>query len=616
MTYPGSGTGGATVIGPVGADLPSPRRRLLGRLLALVTSGVLVGGGVVLAVNAGRSSGGSDSPDAAVEELLMALSAEDLLGAVETIVPSERAVLLETGVDITDELKRLRVLSEGLDLRAVSGIDMRFDNPVLHSVVAQPGLAHVFVGRSRSLVSVDASVLPLGPLVLDQAPADWLTFDTLVTSPISSTQPIVAVERKGRWYVSLSYSIAERIRVAIGAPSPSAASRPVAIGADTPEEAVERFLDELLRLDPRTAIGMLDPEEMAALYDYAPLFLDQLETTATSVLLSSEAGGISWSLDSIRLNSSVSGNSASVTIEALEGSFARLDLSGQASMVAGRLAAEWSGIDFDRNPTRTEIEIGNGCTSVNTLRTVGESNFDSCDRGDDDFRPVAMFALLAALGDIGPVITEPGEFSLVTRRVDGRWFVSPMRSGLETTLDLLRSLSPQDLDDTVVAVAESTGALTSGLVVSAKESGLVPFHDSAQVADFDIIAGDIVNLRAPARFAADLAPVVASSILSGWLPDLQNTEVRRAVQIDSISEAGGVGVFVFQLVDEVAVSNAIDALLASPNSTSNGSLIEVSNTLREPVVATGVSDRFILAVGFVGTPVELLRSVIARQVPN
>lgn len=616
MIYPEPDTGGATIIGPVGADPPSPHRRLLARLVALVTSVGLVAGGVVLAVNAGRSSGGSDSPEAAVEELLVALSAEDLLGAAEIIEPSERVVLLETGVDITNELKRLRVLSEGLDLRSVSGIDMRFDNASLRSVVNQPGLAHVFADRNRSPAFVDVSDLPLGPLALDQAPADWLGFDTVVSSPISSTQPIVAVERGGRWYVSLSYSIAERVRVAAGAPSPSAASRPAAIGADSPEEAVERLLGELLRLDPRTAIGMLDPEEMAALYDYSPLFLDRLETTATDALQRSEEGGTSWSLDSIQLNGSGRGDFASVTIEAIEGSFARLDLAGQISMGAGRLLSEWSGIDFDRNPTRTEIMIGNGCTTVDTFRAAGESNFDSCERGGDDFAPVAMFSLLAALGDIGPVVTEPAEFTLVTHRVDDRWFVSPVRSGLETTLDLLRSLSPQGLEDTVEAVTGSAETMASGLVISAKESGLVPFHDSAHVADFDIIAEDIVNLRAPARFAADLAPVVASSILSGWLPDLQRTEVRRAVQIDSISEAGGVGVFVFQLVDEAAVSNAIDILLASPNSTSNGSLIEVSNTLREPVVATGVSDRFILAVGFVGTPVELLRSVIARQIPN
>ena len=49
-----------------------------------------------------------------------------------------------------------------------------------------------------------------------------------------------------------------------------------AVGADSPEEAVDEMISAIERVDVERMIELTPPDEMGVLHDYAPLFLDEL----------------------------------------------------------------------------------------------------------------------------------------------------------------------------------------------------------------------------------------------------------------------------------------------------------------------------------------------------
>ena len=51
-----------------------------------------------------------------------------------------------------------------------------------------------------------------------------------------------------------------------------------AVGADSPEEAVDEMIAAVERLDVERMIELTPPDEMGVLHDYAPLFLDEVES--------------------------------------------------------------------------------------------------------------------------------------------------------------------------------------------------------------------------------------------------------------------------------------------------------------------------------------------------
>ncbi len=434
--------GPVVVVEAVGAEPRNPRGSVVARAAAVVIALGLAGGGAALAINAGSSTGGSATPEAAVEQLLASLSNEDLLGAAEVIEPAERATLVDTGVSISEELVRLEVLSPDLDLGALTGVDLRFDNLTLRSVPIRSDVTDVFIDGGSSRASIDVSQLPLGKLILDRAPADLLNFTDSVSSPISSTNPIAVVKRDGRWYVSLWYSVAENARLAASQPTPSAADRPVPIGADSPEGAVERLIREAARLDPRTVIGMLDPEEMAALYDYAPLFLPQAESAANDALQAAIDADTTWTIDSIGLSSTVDGRLATVRLDGFEGSLTSPDVKAHLSLADGNIDATWTASDYTGGSYTASYKVRDGCTIFETDNPDMGPAFDSCDQPD----AMGPFGLgLFGLPGFGLDPMGALDQGIVTRKVDGKWFVSPIRTVTTAMLAGLRAVSPEDL---------------------------------------------------------------------------------------------------------------------------------------------------------------------------
>ena len=86
----------------------------------------LVGAGVFALTQIGGNDdkGGAASPTEAGENLVAALNDEDILGAVDLLLPGERDTFRQPMIDLVDNLKRLEVLGDDADPSKVKGIDI------------------------------------------------------------------------------------------------------------------------------------------------------------------------------------------------------------------------------------------------------------------------------------------------------------------------------------------------------------------------------------------------------------------------------------------------------------------------------------------------------------
>ena len=246
----------------------------------LIIVAVLAIGAVALAtMNAADSGDGAESPEAAMQLLFDGLAAEDLIAGAGAFLPSEANPAIEYTTAITDELKRLNVLSGAADPESIVGLDLDFTDMTYDVVEIAPGFARVYVTGGNATASADPASLPLGDLLYDNL-SDPELDELLNSGPQSDTSSMagedffmVAVD-DGGWYLSLWYTIAEAARLDAGGPVPDFGNGLDPVGAGSAKEAVEAAFRELLDLDLEGLVGMLPPEEMRALYDYLPLILD------------------------------------------------------------------------------------------------------------------------------------------------------------------------------------------------------------------------------------------------------------------------------------------------------------------------------------------------------
>jgi len=605
----------AVMIDPVEAGVRTRRGRISTRVAAVAMALGLAGGGVVLAVNAGSSIGGAATPQAAVEQMLRSLSNEDILGAAEMIEPGERDTIVDTGVSIANELVRLEVLSTDLDLSSLTGVDLDLTNLQLRTVQIFPNVAQVFVDGGASTASIDVSELPLGRLILDRAPDDWLSFTHTVSSPIASTNPIAVVERGGRWYVSLWYSVAENARLAADRPLPLPADRPAPIGADSPEGAVERLLREAVMLDPRTVIGMLDPEEMAALYDYAALWLPDAESSAQQALRAAANAGVTWSIDSVGLSSEIDGSVAGVKLESLEVSLTGPELNGHLSLGAGTLSASWTAPDYRGDPNTTTYEMSDGCLRVEYDNPNMRPPSNSCDSdGGAGFFALGPFSALPILGYGGA--DQYSSLRIVTRKVGGKWYVSPIRTAAAAALTGLRGVEPQGIADTADSMMGMfTGTLgpDSGFdeafagpaIPVPGLAGTIPVEPTVPLGDLGLDNSELLPSDLPVYWAFDLSPEEASSILDFLAPVLSPVEVLGGVQafVPGPDETNSLTIDAFDLNDESRdlVSDLLDQGGVGP-------LMESEFGLTSLVVLDG--NRLLIVGGF-DIPTDFLREFAA-----
>lgn len=384
-----------------------------GRTVALLAVGiVLVLGGAVFALTQ-VGGGGAGSPEDAAEQLFDAVEDEDLLGLLESLLPSERDAFGGSVEDLAGELRRLGVLSDDLNLRDVSGLDLSFDGLRFSVERLTDALASVQVTGGTATFSVTPEDLPLGGFLRDMFGDDLGEPTTETSEAADDGSAMATVKEGGRWYVSLWYSVAEAYRMEARAPLPGPGDRVVPRGAATPEKAVEELFRATLTLDLRRVIELLPPDEARALHDYAYLFLDEAEESVDDL-----------------------GDFLEVNVRRVT---ATADRDGREALVTiTDVALE---VTIDALGLRGTIE--DGCVE---LRAIGEPRGERiCTAEDfaDAFGDISGFEVPAApmldvdRPNVGFVAVERG----------GAWFVSPTRSLIGAFTASLRVLEPDDLDD-------------------------------------------------------------------------------------------------------------------------------------------------------------------------
>lgn len=282
MTDPGQSEGDLESYVPPAPEAPPPSGppwRKAGIAIGVVVA--LVAG--LFGLAAITSDGGQGSPEAAVQKLVDALENEDVLGALEAVVPAERAVLKGRVIELGTQLRRLGIVDERLDLAHVPGADLTVEGLKLKAESLADDVAVVRAEAGTARLRVKGAELPIGPLLKG-----------LVGDPTSISSPppgdlaegdaiLVAVRRDGDWFVSLGYTVAEMARRDAGGPVPKFGRGVTPKGASSPEAAVRELAAAAAALDLRRAIELTPPGEADALHDYAPLFLPVAEQTVAGL---------------------------------------------------------------------------------------------------------------------------------------------------------------------------------------------------------------------------------------------------------------------------------------------------------------------------------------------
>ncbi|EHR51034.1 hypothetical protein SacmaDRAFT_2794 [Saccharomonospora marina XMU15] len=408
------------------AGYPAPpgqgksRRGLVITLVVLLV--LAVGGGATwFALSRGDSvAAGAASPNEAATNLANALGNGDIVGLLGTLAPAEASLLVDATRQSAQEYQRLGVLAEDLDLENFQGIEIKTEN--LRFAEPERINDHLAIAKltgGRITVDIDPSRMPIAQEFLDaiaaqsgsglSREAEHHTLD-IAQLVREEGQPlrIATVQHDGGWYPSLLYTVADLGLLAEGEswPQESIPHR----GADSANAAVQQLVQAALDADLTRVIELLPPDEMAVLHDVGPVLVsaaaDEAEPTGVEVTdLRTETrdvdGGTRATITSVELRVPGEGT-ASIT---KNGDCYQLQSPGFSEEFCGE-------------------QVG---AMIAT-------------EADEPMPPALEEALTNLVGGL----FEQG-LGVVTTEVDGKHYVSPLRTFHELGMSFLRSMQPQDL---------------------------------------------------------------------------------------------------------------------------------------------------------------------------
>lgn len=471
----------------------------IGATVAALLGGI---GFTVVALN-GAGSAGAASPEEAVRTFLAATADQDVLGMIDALDPAEVPAARAAAEQGRDDAVAAGLVSDGFRLDGLAGLDLEFPGLVLST---EEVAADVAVVSATGAVdwTFDPATFPFG-IEITEAVGDDLSADqgsiALGDGDGAELDPalLATVERDGRWYVSISYTIGEYARQAADLPMPTTPLSPV--GSPSPEAAADEFWANMLALDLAGGLAQAAPGEGDALRRYAPLLIDQ---TAEQIA-SAKADGYSLQLTAAAYETTGGGDRRTIepTTFTIEGTVAEAEQYGVYDPSLATVISTYDGSGFyvvaagDPVPLTTEglelqtdyelfpsdltnytsvDEQGNvvplperepstgplpltieraadGCTTFSGAGTasvfgaIDESMLD--DFGDaTGFVPidtttwrncddaVGAFSALALFSTSG--LTELPAIQVV--EVDGQWYVSPVGTLGATVLDLIDSV--------------------------------------------------------------------------------------------------------------------------------------------------------------------------------
>jgi hypothetical protein len=213
--------------------------------------------------------------------------------------------------------------------------------------------------------------------------------------------------------VSLAYSVADAMRTAAGADLPEMGKGPPSLGADTPDTAVTDLVDAYANGDPERIITLMYPDEARSLYDYAPAFLPRAKDDA-------KAADANKTYD-VQLN------------------HVTTDVSGSGSTRSVRITS--FDVDIRDELKKTHLTFDGRCLHVDRRINDADTPYfsqDVCDGDQPPTKPMDGGNPITALAIFGGGVDLP-TFTVVER--NGRWFISPARTLLDSTVSTLEGMN-------------------------------------------------------------------------------------------------------------------------------------------------------------------------------
>jgi hypothetical protein len=396
---------------------PRAPRPALVVALAITIAGLLAASVAAVAALTGPAS---NTPQQAVSGLLTAAANADVLGVLDHLAPAERDIVSGFLTDGVSDLKRLGVLAPATDLHHIAGVSLSFDNVTMTTTSLRSDLSAVTITGGTVHSHVDPAK------VSDK------------TSPLHVTTPIVTVRQGDTWYVSLGYTVAESARHRTGKEIPAIGVK--AVGAPSPTEAVDQFIRAAAALDVRRLIELTPPDEMAALHDYAPLFLAKLDDQIAKLRAGPKAPTVT--ITDLTLNAKSHRGGQLVKIS----HFGMRISSGGTTVEFAPGTKCLKVTSNDATPpsfpgqcgTHAPFSLGSSstCSATSSSVAVAPLCINATSSPDGSPSPYDGFKALSGIHpDLGIVAVERG----------GAWYVSPLRTGLDDLEAILHALTPDIL---------------------------------------------------------------------------------------------------------------------------------------------------------------------------
>lgn len=403
-----------------------PRRRRRGLVVGIVVAVIVVAGGAgatVWALNRSTQAG-SATPQAAVAKLAADVSAGDVLGLQSDIAPAEASALKDIGSDASNQLKRLQIENPAYNSQSpsvnsasgLSGTGLTFDNNAAQTINDHLVINKLTGGRITLSPKLDGSMFTQQflraafPNGLPKAQSNTIDIADVVRR---TGQPvrIATIKVDGGWYTSLFYTAADYALESARQTWPTT-SLP-AFGADSADAAVRQFVQDLLSGNYRGAIMLTDPNEMAVLHDAGPAILNALPKASTGITIDSATftdkqvtGGVDTVLQTATLER--------------DGDQLQLSQHGDCYAIIDK------GTGDQRQLCAGDLLNGQSTQQI---------------QGDLAHLPPEVATALQHLTS-GMLTSGVG---LVATQVDGKWYVSPIRSFGALLVAMVSGLQPADI---------------------------------------------------------------------------------------------------------------------------------------------------------------------------
>jgi hypothetical protein len=417
-----------------------------GRRRATLTAlaGLAVAGAVAFGVASLGASDGAATPEEAVEAFFAAIDAEDAIGVVESLDPNEREILRTSLEQTQADAEEIEVVDPALDLRDVRGVELQVTDLTMRASPLASGVEAVDLTGGTVSAAADLERLPLGSVVrevIDRSEdgEDWERIEGPDDGRIDlDGVRLVTVQRDGGWHVSLLHSGAEAIRADLDTahpyPTPEEAIAPS--GAESPEAAVREGVEAAVTGDIARLVELAAPGEGEVLHTYGSILVAEAEE--------------SWGADG------------------LDNEVTELDLAVSDGPDGRKLvSAERLVVTFPSEVGTQSVTHADDCTSWEY--TYSEEYLDEIEAEygaeeaawyreeqgyflDRDRWCDAAAALPSQEQFPFGVLVDPWSSTIVVEEHGGRWYVSPTRSLLESTVGPYRGLGADEMRRTARAI--------------------------------------------------------------------------------------------------------------------------------------------------------------------